>query len=238
MRFKKVAYLFIAFIAAAAAAGGIYIYLLELQEEHRLATEYIPVVVATQNIAPNETVGHEMFALKEVPRGYAHPDAMQEFDSLTGGISKGDIFEGEQVLEGKIVKAGETGDEFVYTIRPGKRAVAIPLNEVVGVGGLIFPGDYVDIVATLDSRDEDTYFDYSKIIIENIRVLAVGKRYDPLKFREVTEQAGTITLEVLPEEAPPLVLASEKGSIRLLLRSPGDDGVPETPTWKMNDYLR
>ena len=238
MKIKKIVYLFIAFIAAAAAAGGIYIYLLELREEHRLETEYISVVVASRNIAPNETVNHEMFSLKEVPRGYAHPDALSEFDSVVGGISKGNIYEGEQVIEGKIVKAGETGDEFVYTISPGKRAVAIPLNEVVGVGGHIFPGDYVDIIATLDSRDEDTYFDYSKIIVENIRVLAVGLRYDPLKFREVAEQAGTITLEVMPEEAPPLVLASEKGSIRLLLRSPGDEEKVITPTWKMNDYLR
>ena len=238
MKAKKIIYLFLALIAAGVAAGATYMYLLDLEEKTRLNTEYTEVTVAARDIAVNETITAEMLKQQDIPRAYLHDEAVQDPGSLIGSISKTIIYEGEQMLKGKLAKQGESGDEFVYLISPGKRALALPLNEVVGVGGLLVPGDHVDVIATLDSREEEETVEYSKIIIQNVRVLAIGKRYDPLKFKEITEQAGTITLEVTPEEAPSLVLASEKGSIRLMLRSSVDEERVTTPTWKMRDYLR
>lgn len=238
MKYKKYLFLFLALIAAAVAAGGIYLYLQELEARAKLTTEYTDVVVARRTISVNETVTEDMLELKEIPIAFAHGEAAGEIEVLTGGIARTDIYRGEQVLDDKIVAPGDTEDEFVYIISPGKRAVSISLNEVIGVGGLLVPGDYVDVIATLEGRDGEDFFDYSKIIVQNVKVLAIGRRYDPFKFGEVTEQAGTITLEVTPEQAPNLVLASERGSVRLLLRSPGDDEDVPSPPWRLQDYLR
>ncbi|MEW6193496.1 MAG: RcpC/CpaB family pilus assembly protein, partial [Bacillota bacterium] len=47
----------------------------------------------------------------------------------------------------------------------------------------------------------------------------------------------TVTLAVTPAQAQLLVLASERGTIRLVLRSPADESVIRVPPAKLLDLL-
>ncbi len=232
MKYRKYIYLFLALVAAAISAGGIYLYLLDLEAKTKLGTEYTDVLVAKTTIPANEIIEEDMLEVIEIPLAYAHKEAGQSKEGFVDSITRTTIYEGEQMLAGKIVVPGDTTDDFLYTIESGKRAVAIAVNEVSGVGGLLAPGNYVDVIATWEVTSEH----YTKIIIQNVKVLAINRSYDPLKFKEVTEQANTVTLEVLPEVAPQLVLAAQRGSVHLMLRSSGDDKIVPVSPWHFSNF--
>jgi pilus assembly protein CpaB len=232
VKYRKYIYLVLAIVAAAISAGGVFLYLLDLEARTKLDMEYTDVLVARTTIPANEKIEGDMLEVIEIPLAYAHKEAGQSKEGFVGSIARTTIYEGEQVLPGKIVVPGDTADDFLYTLKTGKRALAIAVSEVSGVGGLLAPGNHVDVIATWEVTSEY----YTKIIIQNVKVLAINRNYDPLKFKEVTEQANTVTLEVLPEVAPQLALAAQRGTIHLMLRPSGDDRIiPATP-WHFGNF--
>ena len=97
------------------------------------------------------------------------------------------------------------------------RAVAVKVNDVIGVAGFVLPGTRVDVILT----GEDNKIEVSKIILENIQVLAADQNLEQDasgKPREVQ----VITLLVTPEESQKVALASVEGRIQLALRNPLD----------------
>src|SRR5690349_13569017 len=55
------------------------------------------------------------------------------------------IYEGEVVMESRLAPAG-AGGGLAATIPPGMRAVAVRVNDIVGVAGFVVPGMRVDIL--------------------------------------------------------------------------------------------
>jgi len=124
---------------------------------------------------------------------------------------------------------------------PGKRAITMSIDSLSAVGGLINPGDYVDIIAHLDIPDEGSRkkaeakgigVDGKKekiisVLFQNIQVLAVGTNYDPVGIippYETQKNLKTlnITFAVSPEEAGLLTFAQANGNLQLTLRSPAE----------------
>jgi pilus assembly protein CpaB len=105
----------------------------------------------------------------------------------------------------------------------GLRAMAVQVNSVVGVAGFVQPGDYVDVITTMrpdgetkDVLDNDAA-SISKIILQNIKVLAVGTHLategrEPVKVK-------VVTLAVTPDQSEKLALGSQYGKIQLTIRS-------------------
>ena len=103
------------------------------------------------------------------------------------------------------------------------------INSLSAVGGLINPGDFVDIIARLDLPDEEDVAKKSgetltTVLFQNIQVLAVGVNYDPLGEVSLYEAQQTarslnITFAVNPDEASLLTFARDNGTLQLSLRS-------------------
>ena len=94
-----------------------------------------------------------------------------------------------------------------------RRAIALEVNEVTGIGGFIFPGDYIDIIASKTIDNLTT----TQTIAKNILVLAI----DQITSRDATDIAKivkTITVEVLPEQAELIANARISGEIQLILQ--------------------
>jgi pilus assembly protein CpaB len=106
----------------------------------------------------------------------------------------------------------------------GMRAFSIHVNEVVGVGGFIVPDARVDVVLTTASPLGGQV---SKIVLEDIRVLAAGQTSEQKENKPIT--VNTVTLAVTPEDAEKLALASNDGKIQLVLRNFMDNTVVSTP---------
>jgi pilus assembly protein CpaB len=113
------------------------------------------------------------------------------------------------------------------------RAMAVKVNSVVGVAGFVKPGDYVDVLTTM-SPDTPTQEEMgeepariSKIILQNVLVLAVGEHLATEGSRPTRVQV--VTLGVTPEESEQLALASTHGVLTLTLRSRIDQKIASTP---------
>jgi pilus assembly protein CpaB len=138
---------------------------------------------------------------------------------LADRVARIPIFSGEPVLEAKLAQIGASAGLEVK-IQPGYRAMSIPVNDYVGISGLIQPNSRVDVLVTLRGNTSGTERT-SKVFLQNMRVLGVGtqiRRGDDGK--PIT--ASTVTLEVTPEEAEMLALAMNEGILQLALRGFAD----------------
>ncbi len=208
-------YFFLALIFALLAAGAVFLYLQQLEHQVKQDVEYKTIPVAREHIPAHTKITPEMLTNKEVPLSQVRADALQNGADISGATSKVPFYPGEPMIEEKLVFAGQTHGGPAYLIAPGKRAVAIAVNEVIAVGNLLMPGDQVDVIAVLEQKQAEGNISFSTIFVQDIRVLAVGQM---LTEGQKAPPGATVTLEVSPDEAQKLVLAAEKGSIRLLLR--------------------
>ncbi|OGX37823.1 MAG: Flp pilus assembly protein CpaB [Omnitrophica WOR_2 bacterium RIFCSPHIGHO2_02_FULL_52_10] len=122
----------------------------------------------------------------------------------------------------------------VFSLRtpPGKRAITVNIKSLSAVGGLINPGDFVDVIAQLnvpeESDEKKAKIDkVTTVLFQNIQVLAVGTNYNPVGQEPAYEaqqqmSALNVTLAVSPEEAGLLSFAEANGDLQLSLRSPID----------------
>ena len=121
-------------------------------------------------------------------------------------------------------------------LEAGKRAMAVRVDEIIGVSGFIVPDDRVDVIVTATPPGADKQDDrISKIVLQNKRVLSVAQSTEQKDGKP--QVARSITLEVSPDEAEKLSLASQEGSVVLALRGVGDDSEAKTQGSNKRDLL-
>jgi pilus assembly protein CpaB len=159
-------------------------------------------------------------------------------DYLMGSVARQGLARGVPIPRSSVVNPGDRG--FLAAVLPrGKRAISITISEVAGLAGLVMPGDRVDIIVTYslagDVLDAERDFTASETILTNLRVLALDQRLqagasitEQVNPTEVRPVARTATLEVTPQQAEMLTLATQLGELSLVLNSVQDGGDPET----------
>jgi pilus assembly protein CpaB len=216
----------------------IYEFLITVEKKvtHDLTEE---VVVLVHDITPKTLLTRDMLTKKHLPAEYIHPDAIRTLDDALGCISLTPFVEGEQLLKSKIVAKGDVKNGLAYLIPVGERAMTIAVDDVSGVAGLLKPGDRVDVASVMglpDSSDVETMS--SLIVLQDIVVLAVGKNISENSSKNTENSSKTVTLAVTVEEAQRLLLANQKGIIRLLLRSPVDNSIVKTNPFEAQDFVQ
>jgi len=140
-----------------------------------------------------------------------------------------DTAAGEPIRRGSIVRPGDR-DFLQVVLTPGARAISIPVITGGASTGLLFPGDRVDVILTQNFKGESTTItrrSVSETVVENLRVLAI----DALDVKSGGSFGRTVTLEVTPEQAEKVNVATELGKLSLTLRSvSGPDGLVATST--------
>jgi pilus assembly protein CpaB len=107
--------------------------------------------------------------------------------------------------------------------------MTVKVDDVVGVSGFIQPGTLVDVVVTINPPDERQRDRISKIVLQNIKVLANGGNIDKPKNEKEVERVKAVTLQVTPEQAEKLALASSEGKLQLVMRNSVDQNDEVTP---------
>jgi pilus assembly protein CpaB len=126
----------------------------------------------------------------------------------------------EPVLQGKITGEGQRAT-LSALIEDGMGAVTIQVDEVVGLAGLVLPGDRVDIFATQETNeDKGANTMFTDRILRNVRVLAVGQRADERADDPAVVRA--VTIEVDQVGAQKIALASRSARLSLMLRKSGE----------------
>jgi len=220
------------------AAYGIYNFLSERQKaEDTLRAANQEIVVAAQDIPPGTTFNEETMKkglLKTTPwpKTSIPAGAFSSQQQIVGKVNRVKILANEPILESRL--AGE-GAGLTVRLESGKRAMALRVDEIVGVSGFIVPDDRVDVILTTTPLGTSGDTKISKIVMQNKRVLSVAQSTEQKDGKP--QLARSITLEVTPEEAEKLSLASSEGSIVLALRGLGDDAQLSTIGSNKRDLL-
>ena len=128
-------YTFVFYVAvgiAALATFGVYRVLENTKASSRIATR--PLVVAAKNIPEGTAIERTSLSVREWPVATVPAGAFASADSLIGRVTRVAVFEGEPLVPGRLAPSG-TGPGIEVKITPGKRAMALRINDVAGVSG-------------------------------------------------------------------------------------------------------
>jgi pilus assembly protein CpaB len=231
MKNKKV--LLIAVVMGLFAVILTFMLIRSLKSEYRSGAQMTEVLVARGDIAEGTLLKEYNVDVIKVPAAYKQPKAL---DSVSQIINESyatavPIMQNEQIVSTKLLTPGkDTG--LAIIVPENKRAISVNVDAASGVAELIKPGNYVDVICTIDEQDK------SVTILQNILVLAWKQNIlgaSAAKVQAVTNIADmstptedmvpTVTLAVSPYEAQAVALALEKGTLRLVLRGLNDHNI-------------
>jgi len=229
-----------------------------------LAASYMTSrLLAERNNKPDVPLMKVLVSTKKVPMRtkLVDPDAYfttVEYPENTPGVKKAltkpeelkNQFLAKPLPEGNMVSKEDLlssdQDPIASGVPEGWRAIAIRVTAESLVGGFVYPGSRVDLIATMRRGDNDSE---AQIIMQDVKVLAVEDKTS----RSPEDQrilGQTVTLCVRPEDAMRVSLAASISELRLLVRglqekdrvkeyrparlvdlkrSPGDTGTPVNP---------
>lgn len=201
------------------------------------AQQMVNVLIAQKDIPAQTPVTEGDLAFREIPVEYIQPGAVTSVGQAVGQITSVPIAAGEQLLRGKLLPPGKSGQSLSEITPEGKRALTITVDRMADVAALFRPGDYVDVLAFITPPPAA---DGSKVappgpklvtLSQDVKVLAVGSQLASLPGVSPALKAGepkgassgTITLALSPQEAVLISFVQEHGKIKLTLRSPEDN---------------
>ena len=179
------------------------------------------VPLGTKIVADHLTIAH--FPSNATPAGTF--DAM---DKLVGRVAVTNIAAREPVTDFKLAPEGSSGG-LSAVIPEGYRAMTVKVDDAAGISGFIMPGALVDVVVVIIPDSTITNQNpISKIVLQNIKVLANGQNIDRPKDDREAESVKAVTLQVTPEQAEKLALATNEGKLQLVMRNSTDQGDEKT----------
>jgi pilus assembly protein CpaB len=195
--------------------------------DSRAKGEMTSVVVAKSDLQSGEVLGDHNLAVREIPREYAHSDAVmpEQFDVVDGQKVAYSVKSGEMLLWSLL--AEKQNPAFSTMVAAGRRAITVPVDEINSISGMLEPGDFIDLMVTMDKGGKKKIFP----LLQNVKVLATGQK--PLNYKQSDtsdaeanrmryDNYATVTLDADPQEAQAVIMAREVGKVTALLRNPED----------------
>jgi pilus assembly protein CpaB len=220
----------VAVLLASLASFGVYRAIQRIPvREVEVATRYMVVAnPGKEAMLPIGTiVAREQVALVPWPAASPVPGGFSSVDEVIGRGLIASVLPNEPITESKLAPR-EAGGGLPPTIPAGMRAMAVRVNDVIGVAGFALPGTRVDVIVTVTPEQQNAQTQ-SRVVLNNIQVLTAGTNYDQERSREGQAMPSrVVTLLVTPSDAERLALAQSEGEIVLALRNPLDTEEAET----------
>jgi len=194
-----------------------------------------PVVVATVDVGTAVALTPTELKLVDWPASMVPTGAIQTLAAAEGRVTRRPMSTGEPVLEAALFDKGTEGG-LPAVIAAEHRAVSVKVDSVIGVAGFVKPGSRVDVMATVRRVDTKDSLPYSKVILQDVKVLAIDQKLEEARDGEA-QLVSVVTLEVGPEAAQKLIYSAHEGRLQLALRTPGDDAVVELASTGVADVL-
>lgn len=200
-----------------------------LQQEVKSVKAVQPqrIVVAAADIPIGTAITPAQLKVASWPKDSIPPGSARDIEAVANRVAIRPITGGDAVTEAKLKpRSGAPGAGFMtYVVPQGHRAVTVAVNEVAGVAGFLTPSDRVDVIVTTPVPGNEKE-NISKIVLENVPILATGQVTDQKEGKPVV--VPTVTLDLVPDDAEKLVLSASKGSLQLLLRNVSDSSHVES----------
>ncbi|QQR91291.1 MAG: Flp pilus assembly protein CpaB [Myxococcales bacterium] len=221
--------LIIATLSAALGFVALFFYK-QSYEEKVCGGERVQVVVATQDLELGTALDSTMLGLVELPSRYVEGRHVRATDAtkLLGVRLSSGIRANETILWSDLAMASDQRRDLSSLVNNGKRAVAVRTDSTSSFGGLLRPGDRVDVLLTHPSETQRLS---TTVLLQNKLVLAAGSDTGGGQFTAVgdsvqsTRDVEQVVLSVSVDEAQLLAFGQERGTLKLVLRNPNDIAV-------------
>ena len=186
------------------------------------------VAVAKVQIPLGTKIVAEQVTVVQFPKESTPDGTFESADKLVGRVAVMNIPAREPITESRLAPEG-TAAGLSAVIPEGYRAMTVKVDDAAGISGFIMPGAFVDVVVVIDPREGSGMQDpISKIVLQNIKVLANGQNIDKPENQREANSVKAVTLQVTPEQAEKLALASNEGKLQLVMRNQIDQGDEQT----------
>jgi pilus assembly protein CpaB len=189
----------------------------------------VDVLVAARSLPAGTLMKEEDFTKRAVPSADmpkgALTDNPETRGSLRGALLRHYLDANNILMAGDVLHPRDRGF-LAAVLTPGTRAISVGVDAITGDGGLIWPGDRVDLILTQQLDDKDTPLAkrfVSETVLSDVRVVAVDQSIAQGAVAAGDNTTGrlarTVTLEVTPQQAERAALADRLGKITLAIRS-------------------
>jgi pilus assembly protein CpaB len=205
-----------------------------------------PVVQVTENTPappPAPTTGYfvaahplpagtlardEDFAVRSVSSGSVPSGAILDTPDakigLRGSLVRKFLDTGNPVTSQDVLRPRDRGF-LASVLAPGSRAISINVDAESGVSGLIWPGDYVDVVLTQESQADLAHRALSETVLHNVRIVAIDQEIvqgAPANNAAAGKVVRAVSLQLAPEQVKKITVAKHLGKLSLAIRAAVD----------------
>lgn len=224
LRKGSLVFLALAIVLAAAAAFAAHKWI-ERQGAVAAASRIAmtPVVVAARDLPAGQALSAGDLQVNRWPQAGLPQGSFNSVNAIKGRVLKTAASKGEPLLMGKLAPKGLRGG-LSAVVPEGYRAMTVKIDEVIGVGGFVQPGDQVDVLVTV-AKGPYQKDPITRTVLQGVKVLTVGEKVDNKKDSKKPrrDKSKVVTLQVTPLQGESLALAAYEGKLILSLRNHADN---------------
>jgi pilus assembly protein CpaB len=189
----------------------------------------VDVLVAARSLPAGTLMKEEDFTPRAVPSADVPQNALTNSPEirigLRGALLRRYLDSGSVLMVRDVLHPRDRGF-LAAVLAPGARAISIGVDAITGNGGLIWPGDRVDVILTQELNEKDasvTRRVVGETVLNDVRVVAVDQSIAQGAVATGDNATGrvahTVTLEVTLQQAERTAVADRLGKITLAIRS-------------------
>ena len=236
-------------LAGAIALGGLAFFLsnkainsriTELEEEANRGKTLVPVVVASRPLQAGDVLDASVVAVRKIPSEFVNRNTVvpDTYDAVDGQPLTVEVQRGEPLMTTYTASRG--GEIFAATLKDGRRALTIEVDEISSMSGMLRPGDRIDLMLTAKPPGGDgNAKEFTFPMLSNVEVLATGQaQKGTASAGEAAARAYShVTLNVTPQDATRVIAAKAGGKLTAVLRAPTDQVANPSPAWTIDDVV-
>jgi pilus assembly protein CpaB len=229
--------LFLVFAASAAALAAMMVNSALKGREAEIAraqAQSVQIAVAAHDLPLGSRIDEGSLKLTRWSRDALPPGAFFDTQAVKNNFVRRALVTNEPITAEALFNGDKSAGVMPLVIPLGMRAMSVQVDEVSDIAGFVLPHARVDVLAALSSSDVGQK-PVSKIVLENVEVLAVAQEME--KEKDQPELVKVVTLIVKPDEAELLALASREGVLRLAMRNYNDSNLVQTAGADLNRLL-
>ncbi len=195
----------------------------------------VDVALAISDLPWGTKLTPEMVKTVPFPKQFLPHGYYANSKACEGRVLVAPLKQNEPIIESKLAPTSITMGGVGAVVTPGKRAIAVAGDKVLGLAGFIQPGNRVDVLVSLKHPEKDAG-QITKVVLEDVLVLASGTQVQNSADGKPAP-VDVFTLEVSPEEGERLALAATQGKLHFALRNITDKEVVYTMGATVSDTL-
>ncbi|RZU98643.1 Flp pilus assembly protein CpaB [Spiribacter vilamensis] len=187
----------------------------ELRSDHATRA----VIVARDHLPEGSRLTRDGVAIRDMPVKFTHDSALAapDWSGIAGRTLKREVAAGRAILPAHVQDTDRA--RLAEQVKPGDRAITIPVSGGAEIAGLLGPGDRLDLMLTYRNDGERE----TVPLLADIPILATGSELGDAGTPRGPVRYDDLTLAVSPLEAARITHALAIGDIHVVLRSDTDN---------------